>query len=66
VDIRRKMRVIDVAAAYLIVKEAGATITTPEGTPLEAEIGPQQRISLVASGNRGLHEEILRLIREEE
>jgi len=33
---------------------------------LEAEITPQQRISLIASGNRRLHEEILRLIRDKE
>ena len=64
VDIRRKMRVIDMAAAYLIVREAGGVVTAPDGKDLEAKITPQQRISLVAAGNRKLHEEILRLIRD--
>jgi len=64
IDIRRKMRVIDMAAAYLIVKEAGGIVTSPEGKPLEAEITPQRRLSIVAAGNKKLHEEILRLISE--
>ena len=66
VDIRGKMRVIDMAAAYLIVREAGGVVTAPDGKDLEAEITPQQRISLIASGNRRLYEEILRLIRDKE
>jgi len=64
VDVRGKMRVLDMAAAYLIVKEAGALITAPDGKNLEAEFTPQQRISLVAAGNSELHEKILRLIRD--
>ena len=62
VDIRGKMRVLDMAAAYLIVREAGGIVTAPDGSMLEAKLTPQQRISLVAAGNRKLHEEILRLI----
>jgi len=65
VDIRRKMRAIDMAAAYLIVKEAGGIITSPEGTPLEAKITPQRKLSIVAAGNKKLHEKILRLINED-
>ena len=64
VDIRGKMRVLDMAAAYLIVKEAGGVVTAPDGKELEAKITPQERVSLVAAGNRKLHEEILRLIRD--
>ncbi len=66
IDIRRKMRVIDMAAAYLIVKEAGGIITTPKGEKLEAEITPQRRVSIIAAGNKRLHEEILRLINEDD
>lgn len=64
VDIRGKMRVLDMAAAYLIVREAGGIITAPDGGTLNAKFTPQQRISLVATGNRKLHEEILCLIRD--
>lgn len=64
IDIRGKMRVIDMAAAYLIVREAGGIITAPNGSKLKAEITPQRRISFIASGNKKLHEEILSLIRD--
>ena len=34
IDIRGKLRTTDMAAAWLIIQEAGGTITTPEGKPL--------------------------------
>ena len=61
VDLRGKMRVTDFAAAYLIAKEAGALVSDGEGGPLDPELSLASRFSYVASGNRGLQREILRL-----
>jgi myo-inositol-1(or 4)-monophosphatase len=63
VDIRGKLRVTDMAAAYLVLKEAGAIITTLEGKTLNSRLSPQQRVSFVASGNLMLHKKILNLLK---
>lgn len=62
IDIRGKLRVTDIAAAYLIIREAGAIITTLAGTTLNAELHPQQKVSFIAAGNKTLHKKILNLI----
>jgi len=59
IDLRGKLRVTDVAAAYLILKEAGGIITTLEGEELNAELAPTQRVSFIATGNKKLHKIIL-------
>jgi len=63
IDVRGKLRIVDMAAAYLIVKEAGAVVTDLEGRELEAEAAPQTRIALVASGNEVLHRKILNFLK---
>lgn len=63
VDLRGKLRVTDVAAAYLIVNEAGAIITTPLGDELDAPARLRQRVSFVAASNKRLHEEIMKLLK---
>ncbi|RLI29354.1 hypothetical protein DRO50_01755, partial [Candidatus Bathyarchaeota archaeon] len=65
IDIRGKLRVTDMAAAYLIIREAGAIITTPEGMTLNAELHPQRRVSFIAAGNKTLYQKILNLIHGE-
>ena len=62
VDIRGKLRTTDMAAAFLILREAGGVITTPEGEPLDARLNPEQRVKFVASGNAQIHKNILSLI----
>lgn len=62
VDIRDRLRVTDVAAAWLIIREAGGIMLTPEGRELDAPLTPTQRVSFVAAGNRELCEQIVRLI----
>ena len=59
IDIRGKLRVTDTAAAWLIVNEAGAKITTPTGEPLNARLDPRERVTFVAAGNERLHKIIL-------
>ena len=61
VDIRGKIRITDLAAAYLIAAEAGAEISDPRGNELRAVFDLKQRLSFIASANARLHKEILRL-----
>jgi myo-inositol-1(or 4)-monophosphatase len=63
VDVRGKLRATDVAAAFLIMKEAGGIVTSPEGEPLDIKLDPQQTVKFVASGNREIHEKILSFIK---
>jgi myo-inositol-1(or 4)-monophosphatase len=63
VDIRGKLRATDVAAGFLILKEAGGIITTPEGYLLDVKLDPQQKIKFIAAGNTQIHKTILSLIK---
>jgi len=63
IDLHGKLRVTDIAAAYLILREAGGTITTLEGNELNAELAPTQRVSFIATGNRRLHKIIMEQIK---
>jgi myo-inositol-1(or 4)-monophosphatase len=62
VDIRGKLRTTDMAAAWLILREAGAVITGPDGEELEVRLDPKQKVEFVASANHEIHRTILSLI----
>jgi myo-inositol-1(or 4)-monophosphatase len=61
VDIRGRMRITDLAAAYLIALEAGARVTGMHGEELDPAVDLGSRFSYVAAGKK-LHEEILALL----
>lgn len=63
VDMRDKIRITDLAAAYLVAAEAGAEISDARGEELRAVFDLEHRLSFVASANMRLHKEILRLCR---
>jgi myo-inositol-1(or 4)-monophosphatase len=63
VDIRGKLRTTDVAASFLILKEAGGIITDPQGQPIDVPLDPKQTIKFVASGNQTLHNTILNIVK---
>ena len=63
IDIRNKIRTTDVAAGFLIAKEAGAIITDPNNNPINVPLDPKQRLDFVASANKELHKQILSLIK---
>lgn len=63
VDTRKVLRVTDVAAAYLIVKEAGGIMATPKGRELNAPLSPTARVSFIAAANVLLFNKIQGLIR---
>ncbi|MCW4025796.1 MAG: D-fructose 1,6-bisphosphatase [Candidatus Bathyarchaeota archaeon] len=62
VDIRAKIRTTDVAAGFLIVKEAGGLVTAPDGKEVNVKLDPLQTLDFVASGNLQIHKEILGLV----
>jgi myo-inositol-1(or 4)-monophosphatase len=64
IDIRGKLRTTDMAAASLIIREAGARITTLEGKPLNAKLDPAQKVSFVAAANQEIHEKVLASLRK--
>jgi myo-inositol-1(or 4)-monophosphatase len=59
IDIRGELRTTDMAAASLIIHEAGARITTLEGKPLNANLDPAQKVSFIAAANQEIHRKIL-------
>jgi myo-inositol-1(or 4)-monophosphatase len=63
IDLRGKIRTTDVAAGFLIVKEAGGIVTTPENKPLNVKLDPTQKLSFIASGNMQIHQKIVSLVK---
>ena len=63
VDIRGKLRTTDVAAGFLILKEAGGTISAPDGQAVDVKLDPRQTLKFVASGNAKIHKSILSLLK---
>ncbi len=62
IDIRGKLRTTDIAAAILIIQEAGAIITTPQNTPLTNPLSPTEKVAFIAAGNSRFHQTILETI----
>lgn len=62
-DNRGKLRVTDIAAALLILKEAGGTVLDLSGKALDCPLDLKQRVSLVA-GHSGACAEALSVIRK--
>jgi myo-inositol-1(or 4)-monophosphatase len=60
IDLRGRMRVTDVAGAYLVAKEAGIMITSETGDELDPPLDLKSRLSVVASANGVLHEKVLK------
>lgn len=63
VDLRGKLRTTDVAAGFLIIKEAGGVVTTPDNKPLNVKLDPKQTLSFIASGNLEIHKKIVSLVK---
>jgi myo-inositol-1(or 4)-monophosphatase len=51
IDIRGKIRATDLAAAYIVVKEAGGKLYSMDGSKLDSELGNNTKISFVAATN---------------
>jgi len=66
IDIRGKLRTTDIAAAWLIIGESGAKITTPDGKPMNVKLSPKQKVAFIAAANQKIHRVILNLMRLEQ
>ncbi len=63
VDFRRKLRVTDIAAAFLIVREAGGLVTDENGHDLDVPIqSAPQKVAFVATTGRNLFSKIAELV----
>ena len=62
IGLRGKLRVTDIAAAYLILREAGGIMVTLEGKELDAPLTSTQRVSFIAAANTLLYEPIKKLL----
>jgi myo-inositol-1(or 4)-monophosphatase len=62
IDLRDKLRVTDIAAAQLILTEAGGIITRPNGRKINLPLAPTQRTSFIAAANKTLHQKLKTLI----
>ena len=58
IDIRGKLRVTDMAASYLILREAGGIMVSPEGEELNVPLAPTQRVAFIAAANSRIYEAI--------
>ncbi len=63
VDLRGKIRTTDVAAGFLIVKEAGGIVTDSGNNPVNVPLDPKQTLNFVASANKEIHKQILSLVK---
>lgn len=61
-DVRGNLRIVDVSAARLIVKEAGGLVTDEYNQNLNGKLNVLERTSIVASGNKDIHKELLKIL----
>jgi len=56
----RKSRVMDIAAAKLIAEESGAIVTDYNGEKLKNKLTITEKVYIVGSGNKRIHEKIIK------
>ena len=59
IDFRGKIRIQDIAAGYVIVKEAGGLLLDDKLKPLDADLDYQTRVSFIAAANQKILDEIM-------
>jgi len=59
IDLRDKIRIQDIAAGYLIVKEAGGLLLDADLKPLDSDLSYETRISFIAAANQKILDEII-------
>jgi len=63
IDLRKKIRIQDVAAGYLLVKEAGGLVLDENLQPLDSDLNYETRLSFVAATNKEILGEVFSLIK---
>ena len=59
IDLRDKIRIQDIAAGYIIVKEAGGLLLDANLNPLDADLSYETRVSFIAAANQKILDEIM-------
>jgi myo-inositol-1(or 4)-monophosphatase len=59
IDLRDKIRIQDMAAGYLLVKEAGGLIVDADSRPLDSDFGHATRLSFIVAANQGILDQIM-------
>jgi len=59
IDLRDKIRVQDMAAGYLLIKEAGGLIVDAYSQPLDSDFGTKTRLSFVSASNQVTLDQIM-------
>jgi len=62
VDVRDNLRLVDVAAAKLILEESGGMVTDRYGKSLSGKLSVLEKTSMIATCNSVIHEEIIRIV----
>ena len=63
IDLRKKIRIQDLAAGYLLVKEAGGLMLDENLQPLDSDLNYETRLSFVAAANNEILDEIFSLVK---
>jgi len=63
IDLRKKIRIQDLAGGYLLIKEAGGLILDENLQPLDSDLSYDTRLSFVAAANKNILDEIFSLIK---
>lgn len=64
VDFRDKIRVQDLAAGYLLIREAGGIILDENLKPLDSDLDYKTRLSFVAAANQAVLDEVMAQIKD--
>ena len=59
IDLRNKIRIQDIAAGYLIVKEAGGLLLDADLNDLDADLSYETKVSFIAAANQKILDEIM-------
>ena len=59
IDLRKKIRVQDLAAGYILVKEAGGLILDESYKPLDSDLGYESRLSFVIAANQKILNDVM-------
>ncbi|MDX1595468.1 MAG: inositol monophosphatase family protein [Nitrosopumilaceae archaeon] len=59
IDLRNKIRIQDIAAGYLLVKEAGGLMLDGDLNPLDSDLSYETRLSFVAAANQEILDDIM-------
>ena len=63
IDLRKKIRIQDLAGGYLLIKEAGGLILDENLEPLDSDLSYETRLSFVAASSKNTLDEIISLIK---